>query len=184
LSKYFKNYWSLTIVAGMVIFVDQITKNLVRQNMAFGTEWTPLSWLPLLRIVHWNNTGAAFGMLPSFKDVFMILAVIVAIAILYYYPQVSPDDWPLKLAMGMQCGGAVGNLIDRLLHDGHVTDFISVGNFAVFNVADASISTGVAVLVVWMLYKERQEKRTAITPVEVTPTEAVLPATPEEPASE
>jgi signal peptidase II len=181
LSKYFKNYWSLTIVAGVIILVDQITKFLVRTNLVFATDWVPFSWLPFFRIVHWNNTGAAFGMLPSFKDVFMILAVIVAIAILYYYPQVPAEEWPLKLAMGMQCGGAIGNLIDRLLHDGHVTDFISVGNFAVFNVADASISTGVAVLILWMFYKERQEKQKA----SAEPTEeAPLPPASEEPASE
>jgi signal peptidase II len=184
LSKYFKTYWSLVIVAGILVIIDQITKALVRQNLPFGGQWAPWDWLlPYARIVHWNNTGAAFGMLPAFKDVFMILAVIVAIAILYYYPQVPAEDWPLKLAMGMQCGGAIGNLIDRLMHDGHVTDFISVGTFAVFNVADASISMGVVVLIVWMWYKERQQKRLAAANVE-SAAEAAMPPSPEEPASE
>jgi signal peptidase II len=158
------------IVAGVIIAFDQITKAIVRLYIPFGGQWAPWDWLlPYARFVHWKNTGAAFGMLPDLKDVFAILAVIVAIAILYYYPQVSGEDWPLKLAMGMQCGGALGNLIDRLLHDGHVTDFISVGTFAVFNVADASISMGVAVLVVWMWYKERQQKQAAALAVDAPP---------------
>ena len=60
----------------------------------------------------------------------------------------------------MQLGGAVGNLIDRLVM-GTVTDFISIGNFAVFNVADSSISVGVAILLLAVLYKDWQEKKTA-----------------------
>ncbi|MFZ6031581.1 MAG: signal peptidase II [Chloroflexota bacterium] len=180
MSRYFQNYWSLTIVAGLVIAIDQATKYLVRQNLPFGGQWAPWDWLlPYARIVHWNNSGAAFGMLPDLKAVFAILAVFVAIAIVYYYRQVPAEDWPLKLAMGMQCGGAIGNLIDRLLHDWHVTDFISVGNFAVFNVADASISVGTVVLVIWVWYKERKEKQAmgasaqAETPPALTPEEPV-----------
>ena len=107
------------------------------------------------RIVHWKNTGAAFGIFQGFGNVFTILAIIVSIAILYYFPQVPRRDWTLRLAMGLQLGGAIGNLIDRLLF-GSVTDFISLGNFAVFNVADASISIGVAILVLGMLVKERE----------------------------
>jgi len=90
--------------------------------------------------------------------------------IIYYFPQVSPKDWTLRLALAMQLGGAVGNLVDRILHDGFVTDFISVGNFPVFNIADASISVGVAILILGMWIKEQQEKKQAanLTPTNVT----------------
>lgn len=60
--------------------------------------------------------------------------------------------------MGLQLGGAVGNLIDRITI-GHVVDFISVGNFAVFNVADSSITLGVIVLILGVWLQERQQKR-------------------------
>jgi signal peptidase II len=93
-------------------------------------------------------------MLQGFGDVFTVLAILVAIAIIYYFPQVPPKDWVLRLAMGMQLGGALGNLIDRLTV-GSVTDFISIGTFPVFNVADASISTGVAILILGMWFKDR-----------------------------
>lgn len=151
-------YKTLFLISGAVIALDQLTKALVRTNLGFEQIWSPWPWLmPYARIVHWNNTGAAFGMLQGFGDVFMILAIIVALAILYYFPQVPKEDWPLRLAMGLQLGGAIGNLIDRLTI-GRVTDFVSVGTFPVFNVADASISIGVAILIIGVWWKDREEK--------------------------
>jgi signal peptidase II len=93
--------------------------------------------------------------------VFTVLAFLVIAAILYYYPRVDAEDWPLRLAMGLQMGGALGNLGDRLTQNGQVTDFISVGSFPVFNIADSSISVGVAVLILGVWWKERQEKKQA-----------------------
>ena len=89
-----------------------------------------------------------------------ILAIIVSIAIIWYFPQVPKADWPLRLAMCLQLGGAMGNLIDRLVI-GHVTDFISVGDFPVFNVADSAITIGVVVLVIGVWLQERREKQNA-----------------------
>jgi signal peptidase II len=72
----------------------------------------------------------------------------------------------------MQLSGAVGNLIDRLTV-GHVTDFISVGNFPVFNVADSSITIGVAILLLTVYLQERKQKILAVhnnhPPVEANP---------------
>lgn len=158
LRKYLPDYGRLLLIAGFLILLDQWTKYLVRSNLAFQEHWSPWPWLePYARIVHWKNTGAAFGMLQGFGDIFTILAILVACAILYYYPRVPRDDWPLRLAMGLQFGGALGNLIDRLTH-GYVIDFISVMNFPVFNVADASISVGVAVLILGVWIKERSSR--------------------------
>ena len=159
MSKYFKNYWSLAIVAGIIVLFDQITKYLVRTNLSYGEQWAPWGGIvPFVRIIHVQNTGAAFGMLPDLKDIFLILAIIVSGVIIYYYPQVPAEEWPIKLAMGLQCGGALGNLIDRVFI-GHVTDFVAVGNFAVFNVADSSISVGTVVLIGWMWFQDRKQKQ-------------------------
>ncbi|HNN14267.1 MAG TPA: signal peptidase II [Anaerolineales bacterium] len=155
-----RDYWLLFGVAGLSIALDQWTKWLVRTNIEFGGQWLPdaLMWLsPYARIVHWSNSGAAFGMFQDGNLVFTVLAFVVISAILYYYPQVENDDWTLKLAMGLQLGGAAGNLIDRLLA-GQVTDFISVSVFPVFNIADASITVGVLVLLLGVWIKERREK--------------------------
>ncbi len=159
LKKFFRNYAGVLILAGIIIAADQYTKYLVRTNIPMGDAWSPWPWLaPYARIVHWMNTGAAFGMFQNFNLVFSILAVVVSIAILYYFPRVPREEWPLRLAMGMQLGGAIGNLIDRVTQ-GYVTDFVSVGNFAVFNVADASISVGVAVLILGVWFMEQSQKK-------------------------
>ena len=158
-----KDYLILIGVASVVIALDQWTKWLVRTNIEFGAQWLPagLSWLsPYARIVNWSNSGAAFGMFQNGNLVFTTLAIIVIGAIVYYYPQVETEDWTLKLAMGLQLAGAAGNLIDRL-KVGKVTDFISIGVFPVFNIADSSITVGVIVLLLGVWIKERNEKRKA-----------------------
>ena len=158
-----KDYLVLIGVASVVIALDQWTKWLVRTNIEFGAQWLPagLSWLsPYARIVNWSNSGAAFGMFQNGNLVFTTLAIIVIGAIVYYYPQVEAEDWTLKLAMGLQLAGAAGNLIDRL-KVGKVTDFISIGVFPVFNIADSSITVGVIVLLFGVWIKERNEKRKA-----------------------
>jgi signal peptidase II len=180
LKKTLQSYTFLLLFSGVIIAFDQWTKYLVRANLAFQEIWAPWDWLiPYARIVHWHNFGAAFGMLPMLKDVFAVLAVLVAVAILYYFPQVPASDWTLRVAMGLQFAGAVGNLIDRITQ-GYVTDFVSVGNFPVFNVADASISTGVAILVVGVWIKERQEKAGGGSSAEPADAPAELPPLPEE----
>ncbi len=133
----------------------------MRTNIASGAAWLPdsLQWLmPYARIVHWYNTGAAFGMFKDASTILTVLAFVVIGAILFYYPQVEKDDWLLRLALSMQLGGALGNLVDRLTI-GHVTDFISVGNFPVFNVADASITIGAVLLFLSVWLRERAEKQ-------------------------
>lgn len=163
LNSKIKDYSILLGVASVVVALDQWTKWLVRENIEFGGMWLPnsLMWLsPYARIVHWYNSGAAFGMFQNGNLVFTILAFIVIGAILYYFPHVEKEDWTLKLAMGLQLAGASGNLVDRLLM-GKVTDFISVGSFPVFNVADSSITVGVIVLLLGVWLKERSEKKKA-----------------------
>jgi signal peptidase II len=156
LKKYLESYTFLFSIAGLIIILDQWTKYLVRSNLALQETWSPWAWLsPYARIVHWKNTGAAFGIFQNLNPVFAVLAVVVSIAILYFFPRVEKGEWPLRIALSMQMGGALGNLIDRLTQ-GYVTDFVSLGRFAVFNVADASISMGVAVLVVGVWFTERK----------------------------
>lgn len=159
MKKYLKDYLFLLFVAGSLIALDQITKEIIRTNLAFEEIWSPFPWLtPYARIIHWSNTGAAFGMFSGNNILFAILAVIVSCAIIYYFPRVAREDWWLRLALSLQLAGAVGNLIDRI-RQGNVTDFISVGTFPVFNVADSCITIGVIVLLIGVWYKEAQEKK-------------------------
>jgi signal peptidase II len=152
----------LFLFAGVIVALDQWTKALVRDNIPLGADWLPswLSWLmPYARIRHTFNTGAAFGLFQQGGLIFAILAVIVSILIISYFPSVSRRDWWLRLALGMQLGGALGNLVDRIMRNGQVTDFISVGNFAIFNVADSCITVGVIILVLGVWITERREAK-------------------------
>ncbi len=142
-----RHYLTLLALSGSVIAADQWTKYLIRSRLAPGEQWSPWEWLaPYARLIHSDNTGAAFGLFEDGALFFTVLALVVSAAIIFYFPRVPHSERALRFALSMQLGGALGNLIDRLLQDGRVTDFVSVGRFPVFNVADASISLGVAVL--------------------------------------
>ena len=149
----------MAIISVLLIALDQLTKYIIRTNLEFGQIWMPWKWLePYARIIHINNTGAAFGLFKGANSIFMVLAIVVAGAIVYYFPSVSRKDWLIRVALSMQLAGAVGNLFDRIIF-GHVTDFISVGTFPVWNVADASITVGVAILLIGMWIQEKREKK-------------------------
>jgi len=169
IQKYWIDYVVMFLISGTIIGLDQWTKALVRANIQLGGDWLPawLAWLmPYARVRYWYNSGAAFGLFQNGNTIFKILAVIVACAILYYLPRTSRKDWWLRLALAMQFSGALGNFIDRVQF-GHVTDFISVGTFAIFNIADASISVGVAILVLGVWITERNEKRRLLNAAEL-----------------
>jgi len=154
-----RSYLLLIILAGGIVLLDQISKDWVRQNLMPYQSIAPIESLEnVFRIVHAQNTGAAFGIFQQGSLIFTALAIVVAVVIVYYYPQIHARDIPLRLALGLQLGGALGNLVDRLTH-GHVTDWIAVGDFPVFNVADASITTGATVLILGVWMAERQVKK-------------------------
>lgn len=152
-----KTAW-LFVVAGILVAVDQWTKWLVITNIPYGGVWSPWEWLtPYARIVHWSNTGVAFGMLQGMNPIFIALAFIVSIGIIYYYTKIEKRDWLIRIALMLELAGAVGNLIDRIQY-GHVVDFISLGNFPVFNVADSCITVGVIILLLGVWIQEKREK--------------------------
>jgi signal peptidase II len=122
----------------------------------------PIDWLaPYFRFVNWHNTGAAFGIFQGMNTIFMVLAFVIIALILIYFPTIPTDDIFFRLALTLQMAGAAGNLIDRIFR-GYVTDFISIGRFPVFNIADSCITMGVVVLLIGMWIEERKtedEKR-------------------------
>lgn len=165
MKRFLRDYAFLIITALIIVALDQWTKTLVRQNLEYAEMWIPfgLDWLfPYVYVVHWYNTGAAFGIFQEGSMVFTVLAIVISLVILYYYPKISGEGWTMRLALALQLGGAVGNLIDRLTI-GHVTDFIEVGSFPVFNVADASITLGVFVLLISMWRSEKEKEKEALT---------------------
>ncbi len=156
MNKYLKAYSFLLPIAITLVVLDQWTKTLVRTNLEFNEMWMPIEWLaPYIRVVNWHNTGAAFGIFQGMNGIFMGLAFLIIIMILFYFPQIPTSDIYFRLALSLQMAGAMGNLIDRL-YRGFVTDFISVGKFPVFNVADSCITLGVVVLLLGMWVEERK----------------------------
>ena len=158
MKKYLKAYAFLLPISFSIVILDQWTKSLVRANLSFNEVWMPVDWLaPYVRIVNWHNTGAAFGIFQGMNGVFLVLAFFIIAMILFYFPQIPVEDYYFRLALSLQMAGAAGNLIDRL-YRGFVTDFISIGKFAVFNVADSCITMGVVVLLVGLWIEERKIK--------------------------
>jgi len=153
-----QEYLLLVGIAGFIIALDQWTKYQVRTSLELGEAWAPIKRIgEYFRIVHWNNTGAAFGLFPQASSIITIIAVIVSLVIIFYWPRVPSQQIALRVALAMQLGGALGNLISRLTQ-GVVTDFIAVGKFPVFNVADSSISVGVAILIIATWVDERRQR--------------------------
>ncbi len=153
MNRYLRDYLILVLPAAVIVALDQWTKWLVRTYIPFDTEWLPqkLSWLsPYARIVNWSNSGAAFGSFQNGNPVFTVLAIIVIALIFYYFPRIETSDWTLRVALVLQLAGASGNLVDRLLK-AKVTDFISIGTFPVFNLADSSITDWRGCFVAWGL---------------------------------
>lgn len=127
----------------LVLAIDQITKQLVRANLNLGESWPATGFV---RLTHGTNTGTAFGLFPN-QTLVLIVASVIAIGFLIYFYRTHALPMPLlRFAIGLQLGGALGNLIDRL-RTGAVVDFIDVGRWPIFNVADSSIVVGMALLV-------------------------------------
>jgi signal peptidase II len=152
LTRHFGEKIILPAVALLVLVADQISKYLVLSNLAPGQSWSPVTSLtPWVSITHVTNTGAAFGLFQDQGPLFAVIAVIVVAAIIFYYRQLPAGQWWIKASLGLQLGGALGNLLDRLRLDYKVIDFIDFKIWPVFNLADSSIVIGVAILAYYLL---------------------------------
>lgn len=155
--------------------LDQLTKALVRGGLSVG-ESVPVEGF--FRLTHVTNSGAIFGLFPN-QVVVMTGASLVGIAVLLYFYHANVNaggDWRVRVALGLLLGGAVGNLIDRLLL-GKVTDFLDVGAWPVFNLADSSIVTGVIMLAVAYLFPHflvRRREAAAAPPADAEPDDLAL----------
>lgn len=141
------------LVAGIILVLDQVTKYLVVQNIGMGNAWYPIPALEFFRIVGTYNTGTACGYFPQLSIVFTFAPFLILAAVIWFYRSQSKPSWLLSLAIGLIIGGAIGNLIDRL-RLGYVVDFVQVGTFPIFNVADAAVSTAVVLMLLWSLREE------------------------------
>lgn len=141
------------VVLALVLAVDQITKALVRRDIALGEE-DPI--LPALKLVHVRNDGVAFGIDVGGAALLIVVIALALTALLVYFARHATRPW-MWLPTGLLVGGAVGNLIDRI-HQGHVTDFLKFPKWPAFNVADVAITVGVIVLLLVIELNDRRER--------------------------
>ncbi len=137
-------------VIGLSVIFDQWTKWLVTRSFHTGESVPVLSGFFNLTFV--KNTGAAFGILASADPalrtpLFIVVPVLAIFVIVWILRQVPENEIRMPLALSLVAGGAIGNLIDRLVY-GYVVDFLDFHwkyevHFPAFNVADTAISVGV-----------------------------------------
>ena len=143
-----------------VVGVDRLTKGLVRSNLLLG-EAIP-SNDSFIQIVYTLNDGVAFSMFAGHKTGIFILqtVLVISIVIMLVYFCVKVQSILAIVALSMMLGGGIGNLIDRI-HIGAVVDFISVGSFPVFNVADSCLTVGCGLMLFYVIINERKNYRAA-----------------------
>jgi signal peptidase II len=139
------------LIAAAIVASDQFTKWLVRSNLEMFETW-PDNSDAFIRIIRVANSGAAFGILQGQTLFLVVTSSLGLAAILLYYVFPPMEHGIIRIALGMQLGGAIGNLIDRVRF-GEVTDFIDVGRFPTFNIADASISVSITAVLVFFLFQ-------------------------------
>lgn len=140
----------LWITAIIILIADQLSKLWVGVNMTIGKSIPIIDGI--FSITYIRNRGAAFGILQGKSWFFLIMAAMVVAALIYCNYRYSPKPWG-QYAMGLIVGGTIGNVIDRWLFQA-VRDFISIGWFPVFNIADMALTTGGALAMLYILLND------------------------------
>lgn len=140
---------------------DQLTKAWIRSSLTTGQA--PVEVLgEFVRLVHGQNPGGIFGLFGDSATILGLASTVVIAVIVVYQAREGARNWLLTVALGLLLGGAIGNLIDRLAQ-GYVTDWVDMGigtwRWYTFNVADASISMALLLLVASALFGERLGQR-------------------------
>ena len=121
-----------------VIVLDQLSKYMVYMTISIGQS---IPQQGIFRLTHVTNSGSAFGLFTGHTTLLTFGSVVGIIVLILFHKSHNIRTKFVYLCLGLQIGGAIGNLLDRLLL-GYVVDFIDVGMWPVFNVADSSIVVG------------------------------------------
>lgn len=174
--------WSFVTVAAIFV-VDFVTKRMVLANAEMLRSEGITLIEGILRFTYVRNPGAAFGMLPGQRWIFVAVSAlaVVGLAWLLLRPTtVGLKRWAYTLILS----GAAGNLVDRIFYDGLVVDFVEMGlqgrTFPVYNVADMGVSIGAALLILSLLREKDEPEQTAPDTADDVPSEALAePVSPE-----
>jgi signal peptidase II len=147
-------------IALVVVVFDQLTKWWIQSNFYLGQSVPETGFF---RFVYVQNTGAAFSIFYGHVGILTVVSIIGVIVILTYNfvisRRVSYLDTPMnKIALGLILGGTIGNLIDRIWLS-YVRDFIAVGIWPIFNVADSATDVGVFIFALSIILAAREPRR-------------------------
>lgn len=145
------------IITLLIIMADQLTKYMVASNIRLGD--TAFSILNLFDITYVQNRGAAFSIMSGKAEVLSIISVVFCIGVVIYWVKKKPAHPLLCTSVVMMFSGALGNAIDRMLR-GYVVDFIQTSfmNFPTFNIADIGITVGAALLIIYTIFYDKEDK--------------------------
>jgi signal peptidase II len=153
---------AFALVAAVVVILDQITKQILwhhGQNYDFIPGYFHITLV--------KNAGAAFGLFQGGRAFFIIASVVASIFLIYVAMRLPRAQWQRRLYLGLIFGGAIGNLIDRVMF-GEVIDFVRIGiaghYWPVFNVADMGVSIGAVLLLITLMRADRLENASRLDP--------------------
>lgn len=142
-----------------ILILDQVTKAYIAKTMAVGDSYTVIP--NFLNITSHRNTGAAWGILSGKMSFFFLVTVVVLALLVFFYIKEAKGNYWMQIAISLLFAGALGNFIDRLLH-GEVVDFVDTNifgyDFPIFNVADSSLTVGVILVLIILLFDNKKQK--------------------------
>ena len=146
----------ILVLALAIVLIDQLSKFYIQAHMM------PNMSIPVIQdvfhITYILNPGAAFGLFEHQTIVFVIIAILMIAAVIYFYPQIPRQYRLLRFGIGLMVGGAIGNVIDRI-KTGYVVDFFDFRIWPIFNVAGMGIVCGVGCIIFTILYLYKEDGR-------------------------
>ena len=144
----------LLLVAGMALFADQLTKQVVGRTLALGDS---VDLIGPFSVHHVQNSGIAFGLFGSRTEIVIAVTTVAVGAMLVFFARSGRRHPVLPVALGLVLGGSVANLVDRV-RLGHVTDFLDLAAWPAFNLADTFIVVGVGILFAALVLADRPHR--------------------------
>jgi len=138
------------VIIAAIVAADQVVKHMIASGMTPGESVPVIDGI--LNISYIRNTGAAFSAFSSHTWMLIVItSVLMAVGLVYVTRHRKDRNRMLMTALAVIIGGGAGNLIDRIVN-GYVVDFIQVGAWPVFNIADISVCTGCGLLCIYIIF--------------------------------
>ena len=142
------------LLALFIVIIDQLSKLYIQTHMELGMSIHVIQ--DVFHITYILNPGAAFGLFENQTAFFVIIAICMIIAAIYFYPMIPKQYRLLRFGMGLMVGGAMGNVLDRI-KTGYVVDFFDFRIWPIFNIADVGIVCGVGCIIFTIVYLYKED---------------------------